>query len=125
MYVFRQARRTSFVLIALAFLLWGLDVYPRIMLGFVFGQAIGLVNARVLAQRLELIGALLIDGQPTRLSIGTGIRMSMAVLGALIVLKFNDTFDVLGFAAGLFVTPFIVFFWGIWRLQRDDERRPL
>lgn len=118
--ILRKTRQTSYLLIALALFFYAYPLYPRSMLGFVLGQTIGLVNARMLAYRLQHIGGAQDQSASIRPGIGTGMRMTLVAIGVLLVLRLSDVFELLGFVIGLSLMPFIVFAWG-WGMQRRHK----
>ncbi|MDY0323561.1 MAG: ATP synthase subunit I [Candidatus Carbobacillus sp.] len=119
--VMRKTRQTTYLFIALALLFYAIHLFPRSMLGFILGQTIGLVNARMLAYRIQHIGGAQKSNIPIRPGIGTGIRMTLVAIGVLLVLRLSDVFEMLGFVIGLSLMPFNVLVWGIWHAKKTQS----
>lgn len=119
--VMRKTRQTTYLFIALALVFYAFHLLPQSMLGFILGQTIGLVNARILAYRLQRIGGTQDKNESNRRGIGTGIRLTFVAIGVLLVLRLNEVFDMLGFVIGLSLMPFIVLVWGIWHAKKTQS----
>ncbi|RDI41579.1 ATP synthase subunit I [Falsibacillus pallidus] len=104
--MFNRHRKYIFYLLAIYVLGWGFTEYKTIFLGLVLGTAISLFNHWLMVRRTVKLGDAVLEGKKTR-SLGTAARMAASVLGAIIVIRYPETFHLLSFIIGL-MTAYIV-----------------
>ena len=86
----------------------GFSPYPRFFSGLVLGTAFSFYHLWLLHRNMERFGAMIIH-QGKRAGTGTFIRLGGAALAALIALRFEEHFHIIGVAIGLCTAYVIIF----------------
>lgn len=118
--VIRQ-RKWMLYLLAVIVLGAGFSPYPRFFNGLVLGTAFSFYHLWILHRNMERFGAMIIN-QGKRTGTGTFIRLGGAALAALIALRYEEYFHIVGVAIGLCTAYIVVFIDLTIHFIKDDSR---
>jgi len=89
--------------------------YPRILYGLVLGGVISFYNLWLLQRRVRITGEKTAKGDTARGGLGTFSRMIMAAFGALIAMRFPETFHLIAVVIGIMTSYIVILIDGIIR----------
>jgi ATP synthase protein I len=104
--MYNRQKKWIFYLQAIYVLGWGFTTYHTIFLGLILGTCFGFLNLWLLVRKTEKFDKQVSAGKKPR-SLGSLSRMATAGIGAAIVLKYPEYFNIFSFVVGL-MTSYIV-----------------
>lgn len=118
------ARYKKWTLSALALYVLGAVILPytTVFNGLVLGGAISFYNLWLLQRRINRVGDKVSKGEKTRGGLGTFSRMILAAFGALIAMRFPETFHLIAVVVGIMSSYIVIVLDGIIRLIANRGR---
>ncbi|MGM8364781.1 ATP synthase subunit I [Virgibacillus sp. W0181] len=104
--VVRQ-RKWMLYLLALLVLGAGLTPYTSIFFGLVLGSIISFYNLSLMQKKINDFSEAVEKKKKAR-GLGTLSRLAAVALGVLIVVRFEENIDLIGFIAGLMTAYFVI-----------------
>lgn len=101
----RLSRLLLFTL-AIAILCWGFTPFTSFFAGLLLGLLLGTLIVFHIAYRVHRLGEAASRGKK-RPGLGTATRLSLGALGALLVIRFPELFELSGLVLGL-VLPIVI-----------------
>lgn len=98
-----------------------LEELRTISAGLILGGAISAFNAYSLIRKVELLGQLALNESARRFRVGTGMRMAMVLMGALIASKYPDVFHLPTVLLSCFLVQFTALFVAFWQNYKDTQ----
>ncbi|MBW7454325.1 ATP synthase subunit I [Paenibacillus sepulcri] len=108
--IFRKAMRSALYLMSLCIVVWLLvPSLKAIAAGIVAGCAASLFNAYLLRRRIDLLGQIVVDQGPRRMSIGMAGRLATVLFVVMIANKFPQHLNVAATLSASFFVQIAVF----------------
>lgn len=105
--MFHRQRRYMYLLLAVYFLGWGFTSYQSIFAGLILGTVFSFMILLLLARRAESFDKAVSQGKKVR-SLGSISRLAIAAIAAMIALKYEDHFHIVGVVVGLMTTYVVI-----------------
>lgn len=96
--------------------------YTTVFNGLVLGGAISFYNLWLLQRRIKVVGEKTAKGNTTRGGLGTFSRMLLAAVGALVALRFPETFHIIAVVVGIMSSYIVIVLDGVVRLIANRGR---
>ncbi|WP_010279021.1 ATP synthase subunit I [Paenibacillus senegalensis] len=105
--------RTALFFMSFCLLVWAfVPQWQPVAAGLVLGTVISLINARLLAYKIELMTKHVMENTGKRVNLGFIARASMSIIGVMVCLKFEQ-FDLMSAVCGLFYVQAVTLLKGL------------
>lgn len=112
--------RISFFLLAGYVLAWGFSDAKSLFAGLLLGTAISMINSFYTAFKIQQLRRIVEEGAKKG-SLGMLFRFGTASFGALIAVRYPETFLVTAYVVGLVTTQFLAFADGVYHLWKNNK----
>lgn len=104
----KALQRVTFMMMSVCLMLWAFVPSLRgIAAGLILGIVIGFINSQFLVKKIRIITNKVLQDGGGRFNLGLLTRFAMAILGAMVTLRFEEV-NVYAMVAGLLLMQFII-----------------